>query len=677
MQPVPHEPESVTADPTVLPRIADMIPSMLAYWDSNLHCRFANRAYQRWFGVSPESLIGTHISNLLGPLYRLNLPYIEAALRGEPQEFEREIPDPAGGPSRHSLANYIPDVIGGSVRGFIALVTDISELKRTALALRTSEARFSGIVSVAQDAIITMDENRCISIFNAGAEAIFGYASSEVLGASLDILLPERLRQVHREHIAAFAAEPGTVTRRMGHRAGIVGLRKNGEEFPAEASISKFEVGGTKLLTVALRDITERERTDREQKILAEAGAVLASSLDYAKTLERIAKLVVQSAADLCVIDMIEQHEKVERLTVAHRDPSKAEACAKLAKLALSSRNTLSRSAIETQRPQIFADMTPEFLRNAASSPEHLALLEELAPRSAIVAPLVSTTGVIGALVLASSQPHRYQPRDLTLAMELARRASIAIENARLYEAARLATRTRDNALAIVAHDVRNPIATIHLAAKVLERTMTRGGPPDGESVQVILRAAKRANRLIQDLLDITRIEGGALSLAEEAIIPKQVVTEAWESLRLLASSASIALEVEISEDLPLIWADRHRLLQVFENLIGNAIKYTPRGGRVTIGAEPGRDEVLFFVRDTGPGIPVEEQPRVFDRFWQAQRADRKGAGLGLSICKGIVEAHGGRIRVESTPGRGSTFYFTVPTVRNAVAIQERGREPK
>ncbi len=359
---------------------------------------------------------------------------------------------------------------------------------------------------------------------------------------------------------------------------------------------------------------------------------------------------------------MVEEGDKVERLTVAHRDPSKAEACAKLAKLSLSSRNTLGRSAIETGQSQLFSELTPEFLRAAAASPEHLALLEELAPRSAIAAPLVSTSGVLGALVLASSQPGRYQPRDVALATELARRAAIAIENARLYEAAQLATQARDEALAIVAHDVRNPIATIHLAATMLEREFAKAETPDRAHVQVILRAAKRANRLIQDLLDITRIEGGALSLAREPIIPKQVVAEAWEMLRLVASAASTALDLDVSEDLPPIWADHHRLLQVFENLIGNAIKFTPHGGRVTIGAAPGPDEVVFSVRDTGPGIPVDDQPRVFDRFWQAQRADRKGAGLGLPICRGIVEAHGGRIWVESTAGEGSTFSFTVPT---------------
>jgi PAS domain S-box-containing protein len=230
--------DGISADSALLRRVTDKLPSMLAYWDSTQHCRFANRAYETWFGVSPESLVGTHISKLLGPLYRMNLPHIEAALRGEPQEFEREIPDPAGGPSRHSLAHYIPDVVGGVVRGFIAHVTDISQLKRTELALRTSEAKFSGIISIAQDAIITIDEDQRISIFNAGAEQVFGYASSEILGAPIDLLIPPRHREAHRQHVRAFADDPHAVSRRMHGTQPAFGLRKNGEEFRAEGSIS-------------------------------------------------------------------------------------------------------------------------------------------------------------------------------------------------------------------------------------------------------------------------------------------------------------------------------------------------------------------------------------------------------------------------------------------------------
>ena len=208
------------------------------------------------------------------------------------------------------------------MRGFFVHVTDISVRKRFELALRESEAKFSGIISISADAIISVDEDQRITIFNDGAERIFGYTKAEVVGAPLDLLLPARLRDQHRRHVEGFSAGQ-TTARQMGERnATIVGLRKSGEEFPAEAAISKLEVGGKRLLTVALRDITERKRIEMEQEVLAEAGAVLASSLNYKQTLKAIAQLVVSRVADLCAVDIVEGGEPV-RLTVTPADPAK------------------------------------------------------------------------------------------------------------------------------------------------------------------------------------------------------------------------------------------------------------------------------------------------------------------------------------------------------------------
>lgn len=217
------EPGGARSEGALIRALVDMVPAMLAYWDTAQRCRFANRAYLRWFGVSPESLIGTHIRELLGPLYELNLPYIEGALRGEAQDFEREIPDPAGGPPRHSLASYVPDVVDGVVRGFFVLVSDISAVKRVELALKKSEARFSGIISIAADAIVSVDEEQRIVIFNDGAERTFLWRREEVLGRPLDVLIPARFRTVHRRHVRDFAAGAVKASRLAEDRAQVVG----------------------------------------------------------------------------------------------------------------------------------------------------------------------------------------------------------------------------------------------------------------------------------------------------------------------------------------------------------------------------------------------------------------------------------------------------------------------
>jgi signal transduction histidine kinase len=177
----------------------------------------------------------------------------------------------------------------------------------------------------------------------------------------------------------------------------------------------------------------------------------------------------------------------------------------------------------------------------------------------------------------------------------------------------------------------------------------------------VIQRSLNKAGRLIDDLLDMTRIEGGRLEIEAKGMSPEELVRDTLQMLAPLAASASLELEVDMRPGLPRVQADEQRLQQVFSNLIGNAIKFTPAGGHVLVAAERREGLVCFAVSDTGTGIPPEDLPHLFDRFWQAQRADRRGAGLGLAIVKAIVEAHGGRIWVESTPGKGSTFYFTLP----------------
>jgi len=667
---LPDRPEGAGSDNALLRRIVDKVSAMLAYWDAAQRCRFANQAYVRWFGVSPEALIGTHISELLGPLYALNLPYIEGALRGEPQEFEREIPDPTGGPPRQSLANYIPDIVEGVVRGFFVLVSDISEIKRAQFALEESEARFSGIISIAADAIISVGEDQRITLFNEGAEKIFGYAKAEMLGRDLGMLLPVRMHEVHRRHVAGFVTGE-TTSRQMGARdAMIVGVRKNGEEFPAEAAISKLEVERKTLLTIALRDITERKRIELEQAVLAEAGVVLASSLNYKQTLKSIAELVVRHLADMCIVDMVEADASVQRLTVAHADPTKAPACETLAQLSLDPGHFLTETALATRQAQVFDDMSAEFQESMAQDKSHLRVLRELASRSAIVVPLLSVDGVLGAVALVSSRPHRFGARDIEFATELARRAALAIENVRLYEAAQRATRARDDVLGIVAHDVRSPLHAIQLAAQLLEIRLAKAGDVAGEeNATLILRSVARANRLIEDLLDVTRIEAGALGLPCNVLAVKPILVEILGSQRLSASAASIELGLELDEELPEIRADRDRLLQVLENLIGNAIKFTPKAGRITLAAAKRPGEVLFSLADTGSGIPPQSLPHVFDRFWQAQRAEGRGAGLGLPICKGIIEAYGGRIWVESTLGGGTTFFFTIPTAADTAAL--------
>lgn len=646
----------------LLRALVDHLPSMLAYWDTELRCRFANRAYERWFGVSPEALLGKHIRELLGPLYERNLPYMQRALRGEPQQFEREIPDPAGGPSRHSLANYTPDVVDGVVRGFFVLVTDISEIKRAQLALEQSEASFSRTIDEAPIgmALVALD-GHFIRVNRVLCE-LLGYAPEELRGLTFQAI-------THPEDLDADLALAGQLARGELQRYQLEKryLRKDGAvvDILLSGSAVRGRDGALLHFVAQIQDITERKRREREQRFLAEVGPVLAASLDYEETLTRVAELAVRDLADLCIVDLVEDGEELRRLKVTSRDPSKAWVCESLQKVSFEpGRAYLLQPVVEGRRPLLLAAPSAEQLASMAQSEEHLRALEGAEIRSMVAVPLLVRERLLGSIAfISSSASRRYGPGELRLAQELAQQAALAIENARLYREARRATQLRDEVLGIVAHDLRNPLNAIVLQAKTL-----RGSPEEGaqgrslKSAEAIERAATRMNHLIQDLLDVTSMEAGRLSVEQARVSAAQLVSECAEAQRPLAAAAGLTLRLELEGQLPELWADRGRLQQVFENLIGNALKFTPPGGTLTMGAAPRGAEVLFRVSDTGSGIGAGDLPHLFDRFWQAGKGQRHGAGLGLPIVKGIIEAHGGRIWVQSSVGQGSTFFFTVPT---------------
>jgi signal transduction histidine kinase len=230
-------------------------------------------------------------------------------------------------------------------------------------------------------------------------------------------------------------------------------------------------------------------------------------------------------------------------------------------------------------------------------------------------------------------------------------------------ELAALPAATRDELLQIVAHDLRNPLHAAYLAASIISAASARdgGNARVREAARSITRSIERANRLIQDLLDMTRIDAGRLVLHCRPIAPLALVIDAIELLSLAAEAGGVALSADVPRELQRVLADSERIVQVFSNLIGNALKFTPRGGSVRIETRRERDGICFSVADTGPGLEADQIACVFDRFWQAQSGDARGAGLGLSIASGIVKAHGGRIWAESTPGLGTRISFTLP----------------
>jgi len=571
----------------------------------------------------------------------------------------------------------------GRPGAFLVSGADLSALRNLQAqeeALRASEARFSGIVAMASDAIISIDGDHRIVLFNRGAELIFGYTAEEILGEHLDRLLPARSRDAHRRHVEAFGSAQ-VPARRMAERQSIQGVRKNGEEFPAEASILKLATGDERRFTVMLRDASDRVRHERGQAFLSHVSEMLARTMDRQDPLGVVADLSVESVFDVCLLDVADDAgEDVRRVEARHRDRELAPVLLEFLEGAEGRpRNPRLQRVVDEGTPLLLGEADPVLLRQAFGEGAEAGLLARVGIHSVVAVPLQARGRRFGVLLGArrgdgegkprAGDPFRHRPldsEDLELAMELGRRVGVAVDNVRLYREARRALEARDEVLGAVSHDLGNPLQAIFIGLEAMERS--RPGRAEGRPGQeefyltAIRRSAEVMERLIQDLLEVRRMEGGHLELDAHPRPIGPLVEEALEMLTPLARVKNIRVVNGIpTAGLPEVWVDGDRIQQVLSNLVGNAVKHTPENGEVHLTCEALSGELLVQVRDTGAGIPREDLGKVFDRFWRAGNRRGRGIGLGLAIARGIVRSHGGRIWAESEVGVGSVFSFSLP----------------
>jgi len=544
---------------------------------------------------------------------------------------------------------------GDPVR-MMGTLMDITERKRADEALKAANASLDAIIDNIPLMLFIKDSTSLRFLrFNRAGEDLLGTPRHTFIGKNdYDFWPPEQ---------AAFFVEKDRETLKSGTVVDIpeepIQTPHQGVRILHTKKVPILDAAGNPLYLLGIsEDITERKRIEKDQQFLAEASVVLSASLDYEQTLANLARLVVERVADWCGVDVMDEHGQLQRIKVTSADPAKAALCAVLEQMPPDRGFPhVMRSVIESKQPLVNAHVTPEYIESIAQGRDHSQKLLAMGLTSLIVVPLLLRGQALGAMALGSSTPSRvYGPDDLRVAEALADRAAIAIENARLYRASVAAAQLRDRVLGVVAHDLRNPLSAILLLAGALTRL-------DPEAAEAIRSAGTRMDRLIQDLLDVALMESSQLTIERARVSTRELIVGAVEMQRPLASSSSLELRVDIGPDVSDVWGDRDRLLQVFENLIGNAIKFTESGGRITVSAASTDHEVVVNVADTGCGIAHEDLPRVFDRFWQATRSGYQGAGLGLPITKGIVETHGGRIWVESSAGQGTTISFTIPTV--------------
>ncbi|WP_309893747.1 HAMP domain-containing sensor histidine kinase [Archangium sp.] len=415
------------------------------------------------------------------------------------------------------------------------------------------------------------------------------------------------------------------------------------------------------------------------QRFLSEAGVSMSTSLDEAETLATLTQLAVPRLGDWCVVDLVGPDGATRQVAGTHVDEARAWLLSALAERHPTdpeAPDTLAH-VLRTGRSVLLSEVDePRRLAHVLGL-GHVEPLHVLGVRSAMLVPLLAHGTPFGAITFVSSQPERRLGEgDLSLAEEFGRRAAVAVENARLFHEAQQAVSLREEVLAVVSHDLKNPLGSISLSVQLLRRLVPEGeqGERMRKHTRTIEHSVERMDRLIRDLLDMASIHAGQVKLELGRYAADDLVREGLVLLEPLAIQKRIELRTRLCRERLWVNCDRDRVYQVLSNLVGNALKFTPEEGRVTVEVEPEGDFVRFSVKDTGPGLPAEALPHLFQPFWQARRTARQGTGLGLFISRGIVEAHGGGLEVDSQEGRGSTFSFTLP---RASLTAERERAPE
>jgi PAS domain S-box-containing protein len=568
--------------------------------------------------------------------------------------------------TRISYRDGVPVAVEGIAR-------DVTERKRAEAELQRSKRQMEIILRGVAESIIAQDSEGRIVYANDMAARTLGFSSADEL---LEVHSKEIVKpyDIFDEEGEPFPVErlPASVALREGLSAeAVVRYRSRGtghERWSGVKATPVFDEEGRVRFAISIfQDITERRRAEEAQKFLAEAGGRIASSLDYETTLASVARMAVPVLADWCSVDVLEEDGTLKRLAVAHVDPKKIEWAYELQARYPPDMNAARGvpQVLRTGKSELYPEIADEMLVAGAIDEEHLKIMREIGFTSAIIAPLVAQGRTLGVITFISAESgRRYGQEELALAENLAHRAGIAVDNARLYRTAREANRVKDEFLATVSHELRTPLTAILGWASMLRKTEFDRQTAQS-ALETIERNARAQSQIIEDLLDVSRIVTGKLRLDVRQVEPVSFIDAAVESVRPAAEAKGVRLSKVLDTGPTALSGDPARLQQIVWNLLSNAIKFTPRGGRVEIKLSRVASRLEINVSDTGAGIKREFLPYVFDRFRQADSSTTRrhgGLGLGLAIVRHLVELHGGTVRADSEgDGRGSTFTVTLP----------------
>jgi PAS domain S-box-containing protein len=594
----------------------------------------------------------------------------------------------------------------GAVAGVVMVFRDVAERRRLeglqrdlqkelerqvqerTSELRASEERFRLLVESTRDyAIFMLDPTGRIATWNPGAERINGYRAEEIIGQHFSRFYPEEAnKKGWPEHELEVAQKEGRFEEE-GWR-----VRKDGSRLWASVLITALydEAGKLQGFSKITRDLTARkqaeedarklveeqaarqaaEEAERRAHFLAGASGAFAALVDERSTLQKLSRLAVPFFADWCAVDLMDECGALSRVAVAHVDPSKVELAHELSRRYPSHPEDARGiyHILRTGQPELVPEITEALFEESVHDPEYRRILRELGLQSYMAVPLRAHGITLGVITFIAAESGRhYGATDLAVAEDLADRAGIAVENARLYSRLRETDRLKDEFLAMLSHELRNPLAPIRNALHIMKQPGANGNVL-GQVREMAERQVQHMARLLDDLLDVSRISRGMIDLRKEPVNVAYVVTRTVEVLRPLVEERRHELMVSLPEMPALVEADPTRLEQVVSNLLHNSVKYTDPGGHIWLTVESVAGEVIVRVRDDGTGIAPEMLPRIFDLFVQAdRRLDRSqgGVGIGLTLVKRLVEMHGGSVEVHSAGlGQGSEFMVRLPALR-------------
>ncbi|HZH16635.1 MAG TPA: PAS domain S-box protein [Archangium sp.] len=643
-----------------LQAIVDHAPAAIYVKDSEGRTQLANRQMEALFQRPREELIGKSDHELMPSEAAdvLRAHDVEVLRSGQALTVEEVVPLEDGPHTFLSVKFPLPDA-QGQLDAVCGISADITERLRTESVLRETSERLNAILDTAVDSIITIDDQGIILGVNAATTYIFGYAPEEMVGRNISMLMPEPDQSRHDTYLKNYLRTG--VRKVIGIGREVLGQSRDGRVFPMELAVSETVLPGGRFFTGLVRDITRRKTAQQAQTLLLEAGTLLAQSLDVESTLRSLASLAVTHLADYCTVDLLGEDGQVHRQVVLAKDPARQVLADRL--MAFPPRQGSSSPiarVLETGQP-LATEVVPGWLDRVARDEDHRAVLDALAPRSAIVVPLVARGRKLGILSMMSSMPGRMAlPTMLEVARGVADRAAIAIDNARLLRESQEAVRVREDVVAIVSHDLRNPLNAISLASL----SLLRHDPlTDAQSrgLRRIVSAADRAHRMIRDLLDFTQARaGGAIPIHPRPVDLHELTRQVVDEVHLANPGRHIS--VEARGDGHGDW-DEDRLAQVITNLVGNALQHSPEDSPVRVQSRAEESGVTLGVHNAGPPIPADLLPVIFEPYRRGPAAalGRGSIGLGLYITRQIVLGHGGHIDVRSSEAEGTSFTVWLP----------------